>query len=238
MKQYWQRIVLKIDALSLRERVIIFAMASVILIALVHTTILEPQTAKQKQLSQRIKQDQSRIAGMQSQIQQKTTSPLVDPNKANEARLEELKQQAAHMQAALRDMQNGLVSPDTMSALLEEILKKNQSLHLVSLKTLPATSLTEQTNAAGRLVESALASIKNKSEIKPEGSVSGNVYKHGVEIVVQGGYLDIMNYLEQLEAMPWQLLWAKANLNVDEYPRSTLTLTLFTLSLDKKWLNL
>jgi MSHA biogenesis protein MshJ len=47
-----------------------------------------------------------------------------------------------------------------------------------------------------------------------------------------------MNYLEQLEAMPWQLLWANAKLNVDEYPKSTLTLRLFTLSLDKKWLNL
>jgi MSHA biogenesis protein MshJ len=242
MKQYWQKIALKVDALSLRERVIIFAMASVILIALVHTAILEPQTAKQKQLSQRIKQDQSRIAGMQSQIQQKTTSPPVDPDKANQARLEELTQQAAQMQAALRDMQNGLVSPDRMSALLEGILKKNESLHLVSLKTLPASSVTEQTNAAGRLVESAIASTKNKSEMKPtakpEGWVSDTVYKHGVEIVVQGGYLDIMNYLEQLEAMPWQLLWANAKLNVDEYPKSTLTLTLFTLSLDKKWLNL
>jgi MSHA biogenesis protein MshJ len=242
MKQYWQRIALKVDALSLRERVIIFAMAALILIVLVQTAILEPQTAKQKQLSQRIKQDQSKIAGMQGQIQQKTTSPQADPDSANEARLEDLKQQAAQMQAALRDMQNGLVSPDRMSALLEEILKKNDSLHLVSLKTLPASSLTEQTNAAGRLVESAIASIKNKSEIKPaatpEGAVSDTVYKHGVEIVVQGGYLDIMNYLEQLEAMPWQLLWAKANLNVDEYPKSTLTLTLFTLSLDKKWLNL
>jgi MSHA biogenesis protein MshJ len=242
MKQYWQRIALKVDALSLRERVIIFAMAALILIALVQTAILESQTAKQKQLSQRIKQDQSKIAGMQSQIQQTTTSPQVDPDKANQARLEDLKQQAAQMQAALRDMQNGLVSPDKMSALLEEILKKNEALHLVSLKTLPASSVAEQTNAAGRLVESAIASTRNKSDIKPaakpEVALYDTVYKHGVEIVVQGGYLDIMNYLEQLEAMPWQLLWAKANLNVDEYPKSTLTLTLFTLSLDKKWLNL
>jgi MSHA biogenesis protein MshJ len=242
MKQYWQRIALKVDALSLRERAIIFAMAALILIVLAQTAILEPQNTKQKQLSQRIKQDQAKISGMQSQIQQKTTSPQVDPDKANQARLEELKQQAAQMQAELRDMQNGLVSPDRMSALLEEILKKNESLHLVSLTILPALSVTEQTNAAGRLVQSAIASTKNKSEItptaKPEGWVSDTVYKHGVEIVVQGGYLDIMNYLAQLEAMPWQLLWAKAKLNVDEYPRSTLTLTLFTLSLDKKWLNL
>jgi MSHA biogenesis protein MshJ len=34
------------------------------------------------------------------------------------------------------------------------------------------------------------------------------------------------------------LLWAKAKLETNDYPQSTLTLTLYTLSLDKKWLNL
>jgi MSHA biogenesis protein MshJ len=242
MKQHWQRVALKIDALTLRERAIIFAMAAVILIMLFNTTLLEPQFAKQKQLTQRIKQDQSKIAGMQGQIQQKTTSPQVDPDKANKARVEDLRQQAAQMQAAFRDMQNGLISPNKMPSVLEEILKKNGALQLVSLKTLSASSVTEDARAEEKPVERTPASIKNKAEAKPtvsaEGAVSNTVYKHGVEIVVQGGYLDIMNYLAQLEAMPWQLLWAKAKLNVDEYPRSTLTLTLFTLSLDKKWLNL
>jgi MSHA biogenesis protein MshJ len=58
-----------------------------------------------------------------------------------------------------------------------------------------------------------------------------------VEIVVQGGYMDMMNYMAALEAMPWQLFWGRAKLSVDEYPNATLTLTLFTLSLDKAWLN-
>jgi MSHA biogenesis protein MshJ len=238
MKEQWQRIALKIDALTLRERVIIFAMAAVILVVLFNTALLEPQFAKQKQLTQRIKQDQSKITGMQAQIQHKTTSPQNDPDKDNKARLEELEQQAAEMQAAFREMQNRLISPDKMPAVLEEILKKNDALQLVSLKTLPVSSVTEDTE---KRAGSALASTKSKAEAKPavntERAVSNTVYKHGVEIVVQGGYFDIMNYLAQMEAMPWQLLWAKATLNADEYPRSKLTLTLFTLSLDKKWLN-
>ena len=42
--------------------------------------------------------------------------------------------------------------------------------------------------------------------------------------------------MTELEAMPWQLYWGKVNLNAESYPKVTLTLTLFTLSLDKKWL--
>jgi MSHA biogenesis protein MshJ len=74
---------------------------------------------------------------------------------------------------------------------------------------------------------------------KPETRQSADaVYKHGVEIVVQGSYPDMVDYLTDLESMPWQLFWANAKLNVDSYPKSSLTLTLFTLSLDKKWLHI
>jgi MSHA biogenesis protein MshJ len=242
MKQQWQRIVLKIDALSLRERVIIFGMATLILITLFNTAFLDPQFAQQKQISQRIKQDQASIAGVQTQIQQLTLAQEADPDRAAKERLQYLTMEAESLHAALRAMQKGLVTPDRMSALLEDILKQNSGLRLVSLKTLSASSLLDETGREEKLTKNPVSSVKDKNEQKPKGavedrSVADTVYKHGVEIVVQGGYLDIMTYLAQLEAMPWHLFWHQAKLNVD-YPKATLTLTLFTLSLDKKWLNL
>ncbi len=38
--------------------------------------------------------------------------------------------------------------------------------------------------------------------------------------------------------MPTQLFWGKAKLEVEEYPNARLTLTLYTLSLDQKWMTL
>jgi len=240
MKQQWQRIQLRIDALSLRERAIIFAMAALILITLVNSLLVDPLYAKRKQLSQNIKNDQIAITTTQTQIQQVMALHDADPDRANRMRLQQFKDQTAHMQSALLDMQKGLVSPDRMSGLLEDLLKQNKTLRLVSLKTLPATSLAEEASAEQKRTESALAAIKDKDGAKGKlkQATADTVYKHDVEIVVQGGYLDLMNYLAQLEAMPWHLFWSKAKLSVDEYPKTTLTLTLFTLSLDKKWLNL
>lgn len=240
MKQYWQRISSKIDALSLRERAIIFAMAALILVVLVNTTLLEPQYARQKQLAGRIKQEQSVLGGVQAEIRQKAMSMEADPDRAAKAKLQQLKDQSMQLQHALVDLQKGLVSPDKMSSLLEDILKKNGSLRLVSLKTLPATSLlgsASATNASAAMPkQEETASSTGANAIGK--SVGGSVYKHGVELVLQGSYLDTMDYLSQLESMPWQLFWSQATLQVDEYPKTTLTLTLFTLSQHAKWLNL
>lgn len=239
MKQYWQRMVLRIDVLSLRERAMIFAMAVVVLITLVFIVLLDPQFAKQKRLSEQIKQEQEKIAGIQAEIQQKVRLQAIDPDAAERMRLQALKQQSAKMQGAMLDVQKGLVSPDKMSELLESILKQNGKLQLVSLKTLPVAGLYEmvsESKSAGEKTAAATPSpAKDKQESQP---AAGFVYRHGVEIMVQGGYLDMMNYMAALEAMPWQLFWGRAKLSVDEYPRATLTLTLFTLSLDKAWLNI
>ncbi|CAN5905440.1 N/A [soil metagenome] len=238
MKQYWQKMVLKIDALSLRERCIIFAMVAVLLIVVVNATLLDPQFIRQKQLSEQIIADRARMNLIQTEIRQMVVVQS-DPDAANRERLQVLKQQSMQMQSVLMDMQKGLVPPDKMAVLLEDILKRNGKLRLLSLKTLPVASLTEPVASEAGAVDKTAAAPAAAAKTKADSpSAVGAVYTHGVEIVVQGSYLDMMNYMAELESTSWQLFWRNAKLNVDEYPSATLTLTLFTLSLDKKWLNL
>lgn len=237
MKQHWQKLAAKIDARAPRERTIIFATAAVIVIMLVNAVLLGPQSEKQRQLSMRKKQEEAKIAEIQMQIQKRAQSQAFDPDEESRKRLQALKQQAAQIHATLRDMQKGLVSPDKMAELLEAMLKRNGKLRLLSLKTLPTSGLTEQPAPdAGAKGVLAKALSKDKPEAPhPEGDA---VYKHGVEITLQGSYGELLSCLTELEAMPWQLFWSDAKLSVDEYPKTTLTLTLYTLSLDKKWLNI
>jgi MSHA biogenesis protein MshJ len=236
MKQYWQKLSTKIDSLTLRERVIIFAMAAVAIVAAANVLLLDPLFARQKELSAQVQAGRVQVLQVQSQIQEMVKAQK-DPDAATRERLKVVKQQHGQMQTILLDMQKGLVTPDKMTALLGDIVRQDGRLRLVSLKTLPSTSLTEDVEAkAGTDKTPVNMTVLNK-EVAP-GVSAGGVYKHGVEITLQGGYLDMVNYMASLETMPWQLFWGKAKLNVEEYPRATLTLTLFTLSLDKKWLNL
>jgi MSHA biogenesis protein MshJ len=189
---------------------------------------------------------------MRAEIMQKVKSRTEDPDAANRVQLQQLKQQVAQLNASLTEMQKGLVPPERMAALLEDILKRDGSLRLMSLKTLPVANIAEAvtgtapassaspsavaaSSAQSNPASSAAAGGKPQSDTTPADAL---IYRHGVELAVRGTYLDMLRYMAQLETMPMQVFWGKTRLEVDEYPQATLTLTLYTLSLDKKWLNL
>ncbi len=238
MKQSWQKLSARIDAMSLRERVLIFVMAAVVLVVLVNALLLDPQFAKQKQLSQRITAEQAQIAAIQADIQQKVRAQTTDPDVASRQQLNQLKQQSERLRGALEVTQKALVTPEKMPSLLEAILKRNGKLQLLSLKTLPVSNLSEAALASTKIgADTPAVSNPAATAEAPAGGI-GIIYRHGVEITVAGSYPDMMNYMAELEAMPWQLYWGKAKLQAESWPQARLTLTVFTLSLDKKWMNL
>lgn len=230
--QYWQKLSLRLDALNLRERGLVFACAVLVMLVLLNFLLLDPLFNQQKKVSQQIKQDQAETAKIQLEIQNKWQSQGLDSDRVNQEKLAQLQQQTAKLRSDLMGVQKNLVSPEKMSTLLGDILKRNGRLRLVSLKNLPQVNLNK---AEVKETDGAAAKLVAKSD---SASETGSIYRHGVEIVVQGNYMDMMNYLAALEAMPWELYWGKTKFQVDSYPTGTMTLTVYTLSLDKTWLNL
>lgn len=216
LKQWAERI----DARTLRERLLIFAMAALVLVTLVTTLALDPAQAKRKLLQQQLTEQQARIAASQAQIQALVAARSVDPDLANRARLAALKDRIAASDAKLASFQQGLVGSERMAAVLQDLLSRNRALKLVSLRTLPVSTLMDEAVK----VDAKMADAK------------GAIYRHGVEVTVEGGYADLLAYAAELEAMPWQVFWGGASLSVQTYPVSRLTLTLYTMSLDKTWL--
>ena len=233
MKQLWLRYSARIDALGLRERAAVFVMLVVLVIALFDTFVLEPEFAKENALSQQVERDQTQILQMKSQIDALAAAYAQDPDVAKRTQLAALLQKSKQMRGDLLNMQKGLVSPDKMDALLEDILRQNGKLHLVALHTLPVTDLL----APDTKDDAGGGAPKKADNAKPPAG--GNlVFKHGVEMVIEGNYLDMVDYMQALEKMPWQLFWSKARLSAGESGKLTLTLTLYTLSLDKNWLTI
>lgn len=252
----------KIDALSLRERVMAFAAAACSLVFLVYYTMLNPLFDKQKALRAQIRQEQNNALGIDIEIEQAARGFVVDPDAVERTRLLAVNAEVEQIADALRAMQKGLVAPEKIVALLETILHGNGKLHLLSMKTLPVSGLSEgafelQHEAKAPLKESleehvrkitASAAVAREAESKPPAKAEAAaapavkppelLYRHGVEIALQGSYPDMVAYMEALEAMPSQLFWAQAKLDVEEYPRARLTLVLYTLSLDQTWIAL
>lgn len=233
MQTYWKNMAARIDALSMRERLMVFIAVAGVLITLLNFLFINPLIKRQKQLSEQIVQSQQSTAAMQSQIQDLLTNSSTDPDLALQVKLAQLRSQAALSGKTLDDIQSKLVSPKQMPALLADILQHNRSVRLIALKTFPVEILNAKT-----ATQSGAKTIPPVADTPMDVDTGNHIYKHGVEISVAGNYLDLTRYLGEIETLPWRMFWGKAIMAVADDHTVTLTLRLYTLSQDKTWLSI
>jgi MSHA biogenesis protein MshJ len=268
VKEQLTRLATRIDALTLRERVLLFAAVAAGYVFLMHFFGLGPMFAQQERLRTRIVQQQNHLEGIDNEIRDKVLAAQVDPDAPTRARIAEVRGQLDGLATSLRAMQNGLVPPERMAPLVEAILRANGRLQMVSMRTLPvepvmgtaaaaapasapvpAAAAGDAAPAPGAMVQLAanLASLQPQAlqpqaqpqaTLRPAAARAPLLYRHGVEVTVRGNYLDMIGYMAALESMPTQLFWGRAQLEAETWPNSRLTLTLYTLSLDAKWMKL
>lgn len=231
LKQRVTELGARIDALTLRERGLLFAAAAAVIVFVGHTMVLGPIYRAQDLLRDQISQQRNNMIGLDGEITAKVQAYQVDPDAPARARLQAVQQETAALGDSLLAMEHGLVPPERMAPLLDTILRANGRLKLVSMRTLPAEGVGAP---AGADKTAPAAAPARDAAAKP----ADLLYRHGVEVTVRGNYLDMVDYMSAHEAMPTRLFWGRAQLDVEEYPASRLTLTLYTLSLDRKWMKL
>lgn len=228
MKKYWLIWSARIDALTLRERAMLFAMIAGLIIFLVFFLSLNRHYARQKVMLQTITQQQDTITGIEAEITQTMIAHAADPDAAERARLAQIQGEAMRLTDTLMTMQQGMVPAERMTALLEQMLRGQRNLRLTSMRTLPAVQADAAPAAPAQAVPGA----------PPVKAPPQMLHRHGVELVVEGSYPDMVAYMTALESMQGQLFWGSATLAAEKYPTSTLTLVVYTVNLDKKWLKL
>ncbi|MDI1299662.1 MSHA biogenesis protein MshJ [Methylotenera sp.] len=246
MKKSWLSLSTKFDALKRRERWMVACALFAVVFAAMNSLFINPVLARQKIISSELATDQAQIQNITQQISAYSNQAIIDPDASNNQRITELNSHLKTLETQLSGLQNTLISPDKIPELLRSLLKKNGKLQLIELKTLPTKGLLEA-EAADK--NTAVSTTENSSLNKLDtgkldaGNQDSSVYKHGVEITVEGHYLDLLEYVSDLEKMPWHVLWSKAALNEEQlsgsvWPTNRLKLTVYTLSLDKTWLSI
>lgn len=211
LKRYADRV----DAMSLRERVLIFLAVAVVLVAIADSALFEPILRRQKANSLRIQQQQDEIGTMQAQVQGYAQARSGEGANATRQRLEKRKAELAALDREIAAKHRGLVTSERMAKMLSEILRRNPEVELVSMRTLAAGGLASTLGSA------------------PGGF---GMYRHGIEIAVAGSYFKTLNYVGQLERLPAKIFWGNMELQAGAYPKVTLKITLYTLSPEKTWL--
>jgi MSHA biogenesis protein MshJ len=227
MKAQWRKLSAQFDARVLRERLLIL-FAVIIGTALLYEALaLQPIEARKKRLERQIAEARTTLKLADSVLAAQI--PIVDPYDVRRSYRDALREQLAGIDQSMQGLQRGLVPPEHMAKLLEEMLSRSRGLRLLSLRTLPVQRFeTPGTAPAGKGGDQTTKPAPKDPE--------RTVYQHSFEITLQGSYFELHDYLAQLEKLPWQMFWGRVSVNTEHYPRLLVTLTVQTLSLSKAWL--
>jgi len=214
----------KVDALSVRERVILFALMLAGIWAVMDALLLAPQERARKAEQGKVTHARSQLAEAEQTLTLRASQP--DPDLAARQRLQNAQQTLnARMQTATR-LQARMVAPKDMVQVLQGMLAEHPGLRLASLATLPPEPV-------GLPVQAHTPSATAPQAVKSDEAA---LFKHGVKLTLVGNYAALTRYMEKLERLPVGFYWARAELDASAHPEISLTLTLYTLSLERTWL--
>ena len=224
MNALWQRYAARFNALTLRERVMVFAAVMVAAIALLYTLVLEPQVVKHKRTAAAMLQKQSEMNTFEAQLTTFVGGGAQNANRAERERLAKLRAEIAQLEARIAAEERRFTAPSQMRAVVEGLLARNRGVALLEMKTLAAETIASGGKPAAKPPAKA-------------GVAERLIYRHGVEIKVSGSYLDLLGYARELEKLPTALYWGALELDAAAYPKVSMKLVVYTLSLDPAWLS-
>jgi len=194
----------RIDAFSLRERGILLAVALLVLYAISNQLFIAPTLQQLQQQRVEITDLQTKLTALQARaglLGQNDQDPLAQRN----ARITELETQLAAQDAQFEAQLGRLVRPQQAAPLLRDVLAQAPGLRLLSLDSTPGAPLL------------------------PDSTRTARIVRYDLELRVEGGYMNALDYLQRLEQLPWTLFWEGVSLKVGEYPRNEIQLTVYTL---------
>lgn len=212
----------RLDALSLRERLLVLVAALVVLVGLWEAVLAAPLAARKAAAAAEIEAVTARI----DQLTESLALAAAGMTENMPERLERLRALEARIAAAQEEVKvytSDLVDPSQMRFVLADLVERQPGLELVRIANLESRPLLEE-----------------EAPSEPPGTDHSpadtpQLYWHGVVLELRGGYLDGLEYLEAVERLPWKLYWTRLDLNAAKHPVE-LVIEIQTLSLDKEWI--
>ncbi len=212
-----QQLKRKFANLSTRERNIIIILALVLIVFIFDQLLISPLQENNKITRQKINAMASQMSEQSAQTGL-LSGAKDDPNFALKQKLESLQRTLVSLDNEIGQVSSEMIPPRKMTEILEQLLRENTRLVLVNVNTLPSEKVTMNGQA--------------------DSSTSGRhgLFRHTVEIELQGGYFDTLRYLQAIEALPWKVFWRELDYRVEEYPKASIRLRLNTLSTHASWI--
>ena len=201
-----------VDKLSLRERLLVFSTALMLFGSVWYLGFMEPLTQRAANSRTEIEALQARIETANRSLEDQVLQ-ISGSGTEYQARFTSVQRRIDAINENLGDYASELIDPAEMSRVMEGVLNEQSKLRLIRIRNLRPEALSASAD-----------------------SRTATFYKHGLEIEFEGSYQACLDYLQEIENLPWRFYWQVLELEVLEYPRNRVRLEVSTLSLDEEWI--
>lgn len=209
-----------------RERVLLTATALVAVLFIGWELAIAPVMAGNDQLRSRqvsLVDTRESLMEQHALLKEQLAS---DPSQVLRNQLAARQQRLERLNNELAETTGRLIAPQAMVVLLRDMLAAQDNLELLGVDLLaPVPVFDRESRAAG--------DEDNDSEGETQEPL---LFAHDAEIVLRGGYMEVLAYLETLEAMDARLGWVLLEYDSSDYPDNQVRIRVRTLSLDRAWL--
>ncbi|MFQ5515089.1 MAG: hypothetical protein ACE5FG_11705 [Myxococcota bacterium] len=219
MKPLSSRLIDFLERSSPRERALLLLAAMGLIILVWDNVFLRPtQSDRSVDRSERLALEEQ-LAELDARARTARLRLEIDPHAHLRERLAALESEIAAIDASLRERTEGVVTPGEMARVLEELLAHQKPLRLVRLEALPVEPLIESDEVSGGAADER-----------------AQIYRHAMEIELEGSFAETVAFLERVEQLPWSFFWDHLLYRVTEHPRARVTVIVHTFSTEEGWI--
>jgi len=235
---YWGKFSTFVNGKTLRERVIILLVVVVLIYGIADLlffgAILEKRERQINQLNGLVESNQIAQQEVQALLDQMSESRL-----AMQRQQKLLNEKLIRVDQQLASAATGFIPATLMPKVLEQLLDSSTGLVLIKLKNKPVekiTGLDEITDSNSN--SNSESESKNTREKATNISLDDktDLYRHGVELQLQGSYLATLAYLKQVESLEWRFEWDALSFDIQDYPMGVVTIEVYTYSTERDWI--
>lgn len=216
----WQQVSTWYDERPVRERALILLTVVVLILLAGWQFWIGPSLDRvgrhQAQLNE-VRSERHQLLATQTELEQQLAR---DPSEQLRQTLQARQRRLEQIDLQITDTTGQLIPPRDMVIMLQDMLSTEKGLSLDGVELLVPQPIV------------ARESPEQSGESEPEALL----YAHEVDILVSGGYLETLRYLERLEAMDERLGWVMVEYDASEWPSGSARIRVRTLSLEPAWL--
>ena len=199
----------RFDILSPREKWMTTAATLLVIWTVWDNTVYQALHQQQLDLTESISALEGQLLNQQQLAARIQRGDQLNPNLQ---KLEQIRQSVHNLKQQLNGGDKRFVPPQLMAEALRDILRQHGDLKLIKLETHPPEPFGAD----------------------PQRPVW--VYRHTLELTVQGSFFSTLDYLKALENLTWRIHWDDIDYQVKQYPLAETRIKVYTLSFEKDWL--